>query len=113
MSIVYTGHCAYPASEAQQRIDYLRVTRPDWYRDSHLLTDAEGLGPFGAEIARGFGIEAQCRFGLHLLSSEWVAQSEPAVDFIYEVFGAEHLVITYGNDSLRPPSPVSSARDGD
>jgi hypothetical protein len=103
MSIGYTGHCAFPIGEAQRRIDHLRRTRPDWYRDMHRLTDADDLGPFGAEIARGFGIEAQCRFNLFLLNKDWLEQSRDAVEFVYEVFGTEALVITYDDDAVRPP----------
>lgn len=103
MSIDYTGHCAFPKGEAQRRIDYLRRTRPDWYIDMHKLTDANDLGPFGAEIARDFSIEAQCVFNLFLLNKDWLDQSRDAVEFIYQVFGTESLVVTHGNDSIRQP----------
>jgi hypothetical protein len=103
MSIDYTAHCAFPKGEAQRRIDHLRRTRPDWYPRMHKLTDAEELGPFGAEIAREFGIQAQCRFSIFLLNKDWLEQSRDAVEHIYEVFGTDSLVITYGNDSIRPP----------
>jgi hypothetical protein len=103
MAIDYTGHCAFPKGEAQRRIDYLRATRPDWYPGMHKLTDAKALGPFGAEIAREFGIEAQCVFNIFLLNKDWLEASRDAVECVYEVFGTEKLVITYGNDSIRAP----------
>ena len=103
MAIDYTGHCAFDNAEAQHRVDYLRRTRPDWYIGMHHLTDAKDLGPFGAEIARGFGIEARCNFSLHLLNKDWLEQSSEAVEFLYEVFGTEKLVVTYGMDSVRAP----------
>src|SRR5690348_13333072 len=103
MSIDYTGHCAFPRGEAQLRIDYLRRTRPDWYPGMHLLSDANPLGRFDAEIAREFGIEAQCVFNIFLLNKDWWEESHEAVEFIYEVFGTEKLVITYGNDTIRKP----------
>ncbi len=103
MSIDYTGHCAFPQGEAQRRIDYLRRTRPAWYPGMHHLTDANDLGPFGAEIARDFGIEAQCVFNIFLLNKDWLEESRDAIEFVYEVFGTDRLVITYGNDSIRAP----------
>lgn len=111
MSIDYTGHCAFPKGEAQRRIDYLRRTRPDWYPDMHHLTDANDLGRFGAEIAREFGIEAQCVFSIFLLNKDWLEQSRDAIEFVYEVFGTEKLVITYGNDSVRAPLREYAAMD--
>lgn len=103
MSIDYTGHCAFPKGEAQRRIEHLRRTRPDWYPGMHHLTDAQDLGPFGAGIAREFGIEAKCVFNIFLLNKDWWEASHDAVEFVYEVFGTEKLVITYGNDSIRKP----------
>lgn len=111
MSIDYTGHCAFPKGEAQRRIDYLRRTRPDWYLGMHHLTDASDLGPFGAEIARAFGIEAQCIFNIFLLNKDWLDQSREAIEFIYAVFGTGMLVITYGNDSVRKPLREYPAMD--
>ena len=103
MSIDFTGHCAYPIEEAHARIAYLRRTRPDWFFDMMHLTDAHDLGPFGHEIAEEFGIDAKCAFSLHLLNSDWVEHTGPAVEYIYQVFGTERLVITYGTDSIRKP----------
>jgi len=103
MSIDYTGHCAFPKGEAQRRIEHLRKARPDWYPGMHNLTDARDLGRFDAEIAREFGIEAQCTFNIFLLNKDWLESSLGAVEFVYEVFGTEKLVITYGNDSIRKP----------
>jgi hypothetical protein len=103
MSIDYTGHSAFTIEETQARITHLRKARPDWFFDSMKLTDAHGLGRFGLEIAQSFGIEARCCFSLFLLNNDWVAECEPAVEFIYEVFGTAKLVMTYGMDSIRQP----------
>jgi hypothetical protein len=103
VAIDYTGHCAFPKGEAQRRIDYLRSTRPDWYPDMHDLTNARDLGRFDAEIAREFGIEAKSVFNIYLLNKDWLDESRDAIEFVYEVFGTETLVITYGNDAVRKP----------
>ncbi len=103
MAIDFTGHCRLSIAEAQRRIDYLKRTRPDWFGGVLHLTDAEDLGPFGAEIAREFGIEAQSKFSLHLLNKDWLAEMRDAVECVYQVFGTRDLVITWGTDSIRPP----------
>jgi len=103
MSIDFTGHCALPRPEAQDRIDFLRQKRPDWFGGVLHLTDADGLGPFGREIALEFGVEAKCKFSLFLLNKAWLDQCRDAVEYVYRVFGTDDLVITYGMDSIRPP----------
>ena len=103
MAIDFTGHCALPQREAQKRIDFLRLQRPDWFGGVLHLTDAHGLGPFGGEIALEFGIEAKCKFNLFLLNTDWLDQCRDAVEYVYRVFGTNDLVITFGNDSIRPP----------
>ena len=67
------------------------------------LTDARQLAPFGHEIAREFGIEGQCGFGLYLLDKAWLEEHHAAVEFVYQVFGTDALAITYGMDAIRPP----------
>jgi hypothetical protein len=103
MSIDFTGHCRLPQRGAQMRIDFLRQRRPDWFGGVLHLTDAHGLGPFGHEIALGFGMDARCLFSLHLLNKDWLDQCRDAVEYVYQVFGTDDLVITYGMDSIRPP----------
>jgi hypothetical protein len=46
----------------------MRMRHPEWFGGVFHLTDADGLGPFGLEIAREFGIDANCAFNLHLLA---------------------------------------------
>ncbi len=103
MAIDFSGHCALPRGAAQKRIDFLRLTRPDWFGGVLHLTDPHGLGPFGHEIALEFGIEARCVFNLYLLNTDWLDQCRDAVEYVYRVFGTDDLVITYGMDSIRPP----------
>lgn len=103
MAIDFTGHCALPIAKAQKRIAFLRRARPDWFGGILNLTDAHGLGPFGLEIAAEFGIAAQSRFSLFVLDKERLAEVGRAVEFVYQVFGTDDLVVTWGNDSIRPP----------
>jgi hypothetical protein len=97
------GHCAYPIREAQRRIDYIRAARPEWFSAILHLADAGDLGPFGHEIALEFGIDARCRFGLFVHDKTRLDCLTDAVEFIYQVFGTDMLVMTYGMDSIRPP----------
>ena len=103
VAIDYTGHCALPAEEAGRRIAFARRAHPEWFGRILALTDAGGLGPFGLEIAAGFGIAARCRFSLFVLDKERLSEVGEAVEFVYRVFGTANLVITWGNDSIRPP----------
>ena len=103
MAIDFTGHCAYPREEAQRRIAFMRRVHPEWFGDVLALTDALPLGPFGHEIALEFGIEAKCRFALFVLNKDWLDTVRIAVEYVYEVFGTDDLVVTYGTDSIRPP----------
>jgi hypothetical protein len=123
MAIDYTGHCRFSPAEAQKRIVHLRSLRPDWFKAPQrppgligrlfgprewlqgvlLLTDASDPAPFGAEIAAGFGISARSHFLMSVIDKERLDEAREAVELVYEVFGTEDLVITYGNDSVRPP----------
>jgi hypothetical protein len=103
MSIDFTGHCAYPIAETQRRIAFARRTHPEWFDTILLLYDARDLGRFGLEIAREFGIEAKCCFLMSVNDKEGLDQVRDAVEFVYEVFGTHDLVVTWGNDSVRPP----------
>jgi hypothetical protein len=103
MSIDYYGHSALPIGETQARINYLRRTNPNWFGGMFELTDARHLSPTGREIARGFGIDAQSGFGLYLLDKAWLAEHHAAVEFVYQVFGTDTLVMSFGMDSIRPP----------
>jgi hypothetical protein len=103
VSIDYYGHCSLPIEEAQKRIAFLRRKNPNWFGGMMELTDARNLAPFGHEIAREFGIEGQSGFGLYLLDKAWLEEHHAAVEFVYQVFGTDALVITYGMDAVRPP----------
>jgi len=103
VSIDYYGHCALPIAKAQKRIAFLRRHNANWFGGIMELTDARQLSPSGSAIARGFGIEAQSGFGLYLLDKIRLAEHDAAVEFVYQVFGTDDLVISYGMDSIRPP----------
>tara|TARA_R110000868_G_scaffold208192_5_gene457632 strand:- start:5 stop:340 length:336 start_codon:yes stop_codon:yes gene_type:complete len=102
MSISYFGHSALDLALTQRRIEHLRDARPDWFSGPLELTDARPPGPFGGEIAREFGIEAQCIFSLHLRDKTRIATVHPALDFIYEVFGTGHIVMSWEMDRIHP-----------
>ncbi len=102
MSIDYYGHCTLPKDEAQKRIAFLRRKNPNWFGGMMELTDARELAPFGQEIAREFGVKGKCGFGLYLLDKAWLEEHQAAVEFVYQVFGTDDLVITYGMDAVRP-----------
>ena len=103
MAIDFTAHCRLPKVKAQRRIDFARQAHPEWYGTVVTLTEALDLGPFGRDIATEFGIAAKCKFCLFVLDKERLDQVRDAVEFVYEVFGTDDLVITWGNDTIRPP----------
>ena len=111
MAIDYVGHCRLGEAETRKRIAYLRRQRPEWYGVVLELYDATDLGPFGAEIAEEFDIEAQCRFLLHVLDKERLDAVRDAVEFVYRVFGSDNLVVTWANDAIRPPLARYAAMD--
>jgi hypothetical protein len=108
MSISYYGHCALSVSQSQRLIEYVRQTRPNWFLGALSLTDSKPLGPFGAEIATKFGIEAQCKFALHVLDKSRLQMVHPAVDYLYEIFGTQNLLVSWELDKIRPPKTVSA-----
>jgi hypothetical protein len=103
MAISFGAHCRYSKTETQRRIDFMRMAHPEWFGGVLHLTDALDLGPFGHEIACGFGIDAKSRFGLHVLNHDWLDEVREAVEYVYRVFGTDDLVVTFENDSIRPP----------
>jgi hypothetical protein len=113
MAIDLFGHCGLSIQDAQRRVRYIRSARPEWFDTILYLADAADLGPFGHEIALEFGIDARCVFGLFVHDKERLECLSPAVEFIYQVFGTEALVMTYGMDSVCPPSqPYEPMRIG-
>lgn len=113
MSISYFGHSALDPARTQRRIEHLRDARPDWFSGPLELTDARPPGSFGGEIAREFGIEAQCIFSLHVHDKTRIAAVHPALDFIYEVFGTGHVVVSWEMDRVRPAVARSTGLDLD
>jgi hypothetical protein len=122
LAIDFTGHCRHDIAGAQQRIEHLRSVKPDWFvrplteaerarltgppawlEGVLLLTDAHPLGPFDHEIAMEFGIDARCSFLMSVLDKERLDEVREAVELVYETFGTAALVVTWGNDTLRPP----------
>lgn len=107
MSINYHGHSALDIERTQRCIDYMRDARPDWFSGPLELGCARPLGRFGAEIARDFGIKAQCLFTLHVRDKGQIAVVHPALDYIYQVFGTEFVVMSWEMDQPRPPVQAS------
>ncbi|MDD3445069.1 MAG: hypothetical protein PHS60_06640 [Zavarzinia sp.] len=102
MAIDYFGHCALPPDHARRLIDDLRRREPVLFRIVLHLYDARPLGPFGAEIARDFGIEARSKFMASVFDKGRLAEAELGLDLIYDTFPPGDLVITWGHDSIRP-----------
>jgi hypothetical protein len=122
LAIDFTGHCGLGIADAQRRIEHLRRLDRDWFvkplTDMEraqlsgppawlsgvlLLTDAGPLGRFGLEIAREFGIEARSCFLMSVIDKERLEEVRDAVEMVYETFGTAKLVVTWGNDTIRPP----------
>ena len=105
MAIDYAGHCALPVAQARQITNVARQEHPVWFVERFRLTDPRALSGFDAEIAREFGIEARSRFTLFVQDSGMLDGLEEALDYLYDAFGADQLVLTWGLDSIRPPRP--------
>lgn len=103
MAIDLFGHSALSIPETQKRIVHARSKHPEWFDGPLMLADAKPLGPFGAEIARDFGIEAQCLFGIFLHQKEKAGLITPAAEYLYELFGTDNVVITHGMDTVWAP----------
>ena len=103
MAIDLFGHSALPIPETQKRIVHARGHHPEWFDGPLMLSDARKLGPFGEEIARDFGIEAKCLFGIHLHQKEKSDLITPAAEYLYELFGTDNLVISHGMDTVWNP----------
>lgn len=108
MSISYFGHSALSRRETQDLIDGLRRREHDLFATRFRLHDATPLGPFGAEIARDFGIEARCRFMIAVTDKERLDGLDDALDGIYRAFGPDRLVITWELDRIRRPYQTNS-----
>jgi|GEM_PF-1532663 len=103
MAIDLFGHSALSRIETPKRIVRARAEHPEWFDGPLMLADAKKLGPFGAEIAQEFGIEAKCQFGLFLHENEKSELITPAAEYLYELFGTDNVVITHGMDTVWKP----------
>jgi hypothetical protein len=103
LAIDFTGHCRLSLRDTQRRIDYLRTERRDWFGVVLALGDAHDPGPLGVDIAADFGIDARCKFVLFVMDKARLEDATDAVEFIYRVFGTDDLIITWGNETIRPP----------
>lgn len=103
MAIDYAGHCGLPVRQASALVAQARRERPHWFDHPFRLTDPRPLKNFDAEIAREFGIEAQSKFILFVQDNERLEGIEDALDYLYALFGPDNLVLTWGQDSVRPP----------
>jgi len=108
MSITYFGLCKLPVSEAQRRIAHIRRANPEWFDVILLLYDARpATGPFDRELALEFGVEPQSIFTLAVNDKErFSAILRDALEFVYEVFGTDDLVITHELELVHPPRQV-------
>ena len=103
MAISFVAHSAYPLKETQRRVDFLRRVRPEWFGGVLAVTDPRKAGKFDRRVAFAFGIDSRCQFDLHVLNKDWLETVRDAVEYVYEVFGTEDLVVTFETDSIRPP----------
>ncbi|PWR23318.1 hypothetical protein [Zavarzinia compransoris] len=103
MAIDYFGHTTLPIRDAQRLIDRARREQPAWFIHLLYLYDAGPLGPFGAEIAQGFGIAARSRFMASVVDKERTAGLPQALEELYRRFGTARLIITWGLDQIHAP----------
>lgn len=112
MSISYYGFCKMPVAEAQRRIAFLRKQKPEWFDVILLLYDASRPHePIGREIASEFIADPQSVFMLAINDKERFSEIlREALEFIYEVFGTDGLVMTHEMElvhaPLRPHPPM-------
>jgi hypothetical protein len=109
VSISYRGHCRLAPGEAQRLIDEARAAHPDWFAGLMRLSDTRPPPePFGAEISRDFGIEAQSWFALDVIDKERFGRVlDDAIDDLYRRFSPGNLVMTWELDRIRPPRSPS------
>ena len=105
MSIDYFGHSSRALADAQKRVAHIRAAHPEWFDHILLLYDPRPTdGPFAREIAREFGIDAKTRFMLSVNDKERFSDClREALEYVYEVFGTDSLVITWALDKIHPP----------
>jgi hypothetical protein len=105
MSVSYFGFSRLPVADARRRIAFIREQRPEWFDIILLLYDADApQPPFGPEIAREFIADPQSTFMLTINDKErFSAILRDALEFIYEVFGTDELVLTHQMEVVHPP----------
>jgi len=105
MSISYFGHCRLSVAEAQRRIAFIRRAHPEWFDVILLLYDARAAtGPFDRELSLEFGIDPKSMFMLSINDKERFSGClRDALEFIYQVFGTDDLVITREMEQVHPP----------
>ena len=105
MSISYYGFSKMPVAETQRRIAFLRKQKPKWFDVILLLYDATGPHePIGREIASAFIAEPQSVFTLAVNDKERFSDIlREALEFIYEVFGTDDLIMTHEMELVHPP----------
>jgi hypothetical protein len=103
LSISYVAHSANPLRETQRRVDFLKRVRPEWFGGVLAVSDARKAGKFDRRVAFAFGIDSRCQFSLHVLNKDWLDTVREAIEYVYEVFGTEDLVVTFETDAIRPP----------
>ncbi len=109
VAIDYTGHSAYPAAETTRRLTHARRSHPEWFDRILLLYDpSPPAAPFVLGLSRQFGIDAKCQFLMSVNDKEQLRAVDDGIEFVYRLFGTEHLVITWGMDSIRPPKTAYS-----
>ena len=59
--------------------------------------------PFVLGLSRQFGIAAKCQFLMSVNDKQRLRTVDEGIEFVYQLFGTENLVITWGMDSIRPP----------
>ena len=111
MAIDLFGHSALSIPQTQKRIVHARGAHPEWLNGPLKLADAKPLGRFGAEIARDFGIEAKCLFGMFLHDKEQSALITPAAEYLYELFGTDNVIITHGMETVWKPKAAHPGMD--
>ena len=104
VAIDYTGHSAYPPGETTRRLAYARGEHPEWFGRILLLYDpSPPAAPFVLGLSRQFGIAAKCQFLMSVNDKQRLRTVDDGIEFVYQLFGTENLVITWGMDSIRPP----------
>jgi hypothetical protein len=50
-------------------------------------------------MAAEFGVMSGAHFALHVLNHDWLAEIREALEYAYEVFGTDDLVITFESET--------------